>query len=93
MKTFTIYSFLGAAVVLVTMGGCKKLDSSNNNGGSGTTGNTPVVNKYTNPNTAAAVCDYDVNVLTLTNHPDGPKHLMMNLQATCLTGAPQREGR
>jgi beta-glucanase (GH16 family) len=67
MKTFTTYSFLFAALALTTLGGCKKLDNSNK-GGSGPGGTTPVTNKYTNPNTSSAVCDYDVSDTALTNH-------------------------
>ena len=66
MKTST-YSFLFAALALATLGGCKKL-GSDNTGSTGTTGNTGVTNKYTNPNTASAVCDYDIGDTALTNH-------------------------
>ncbi|MFI5163114.1 MAG: family 16 glycosylhydrolase [Sphingobacteriales bacterium] len=65
MKTSTKYSFLYMALGLLTLGGCKKLDGTKD--GSGGTTKTGNVSPYTNPNTAAATCDYDFNETDLTN--------------------------
>jgi beta-glucanase (GH16 family) len=66
MKTFTTYSFLFAALGLITLGGCKKLN--NGSDGSGDNSKTGTVSKYTNPNTATVACDYDVSDTAYTNH-------------------------
>jgi beta-glucanase (GH16 family) len=63
MKLFTPSALLLAPILLIAFTGCSKVGGKS---GKGT--NTVTQNKYTNPNTAAAVCDYDTGDTSLTNH-------------------------
>jgi len=66
MKIFTKYSFLLVIACLTIFGGCKKVSKVGD--GTGNTTNPGPISKYTNPNTTAVTCDYDVSDTALTNH-------------------------
>jgi beta-glucanase (GH16 family) len=61
------YSIITLAICLAILSGCKKGSNNNNNNNSNSNIN-PYVAKYTNPNTTAVACDYDVSDTALTNH-------------------------
>lgn len=69
ITTLTTSLFIIASFMVT---GCKKLsgngDSGNGNGSGNGKGGTTPTSKYTNPNTATAVCDADMVDTALTNH-------------------------
>ncbi|MFI5160380.1 MAG: family 16 glycosylhydrolase [Sphingobacteriales bacterium] len=75
MKTATKISIFIASIGLASLQSCKKSAGSDTTPAKPTTPaittTTPVTvvpNNYTNPNTASAVCDYDIGDTSLTNH-------------------------
>jgi beta-glucanase (GH16 family) len=70
-KNTNLVTLLIIAVPLV-LAGCKKFngngDSKSNGNGNNGNGGTTNTGKYTNPNTATAVCDADMVDTALTNH-------------------------
>ena len=65
MKIFTPTPFLSGILLVAALSGCSKMSDTKS---TGNTGNTGTTSKYTNPNTATAVCDYDTGDTSLTNH-------------------------
>src|SRR5579862_4015063 len=64
MKFYTPSPILAGTILLMVFAGCSKLSNT----GSQKVSNTGTQSKYTNPNTAVAVCDYDIGDTALTNH-------------------------
>lgn len=65
MKVFTPSPFLLGVLLVAALSSCSKMSNTK---GTGDNGNNGTKNKYTNPNTATAICDYDIGDTSLTNH-------------------------